>query len=497
VAAPAADEAAIKQLIADLGGKTAAVRDAAQKRLIEIGLASRPALLTAAKSDDPEVRARALAALKDLVEVTVKDLGQIRTNPSNLILSPNGEHVAYMIYPNDKLVLVWDGKEGPEWDRIDMANVSSMYVGVSPFSRDGSLAYSAKKGEKSYIVVTGQENKALELPEHVVGLVRSPDGKHMAYPVRKGSQDVMTCDGKEGLPYRMVSFGMFSPDSQTLAYEALTGKDEHLWVVGGRPLGPYEHTSVWAFSPDSKRFAFVAWQKARKMVVCDGKAGAAYDSISFLVFSPDSRNLAYVGHNDQGADQGSSIILNEKKVGSDEIGQAPAFSPNSRQLAWTTYDDEVHGLDVITGKTAPVVAKAGFSLAMPAFSPDGKHLALIAESRDGKFNVVVDGKFLPPTFEMNMIKGGGEIPWLYPPGFSADGRHVFFKATTSATGRKAFMVIDGVSRPEHDSLWIPDDLKNHPESLRYIVRDGDRLRLVETYWPEDRTWEKAVEKAKE
>ena len=56
---PAADEAAIKKLIADLGAKDAATRNAAQKRLIEIGFASRPALLVAAKSDDPEVESAA------------------------------------------------------------------------------------------------------------------------------------------------------------------------------------------------------------------------------------------------------------------------------------------------------------------------------------------------------------------------------------------------------------------------------------------------------
>jgi hypothetical protein len=58
------------------------------------------------------------------------------------------------------------------------------------------------------------------------------------------------------------------------------------------------------------------------------------------------------------------------------------------------------------------------------------------------------------------------------------------------------MVIDVVAWPAHDGLWIPDDFKNYPKMLRYIARDSDRLRLVETAWPEDRTWEKAAADAK-
>jgi hypothetical protein len=87
-------------------------------------------------------------------------------------------------------------------------------------------------------------------------------------------------------------------------------------------------------------------------------------------------------------------------------------------------------------------------------------------------------------------------PWTDPvpdPAFSADGRHIFFHGgrLVGKTNRR-FMVIDGVARPEHDDLWVPADFANYPKTLRYVVRDGDRLRLVETYWPEDTTWEKAV-----
>ena len=127
---------------------------------------------------------------------------------------------------------------------------------------------------KGYIVVVGQENKAIELPTRDNATpVFSPDGKQLAYVVTKNGHRVMICDGKEGPPYQVISWGIFSANSQTLVYEAMTDKNEHFWVVGGRPQGPYDQMGAWAISPDGKRFAFAGMQKGEQTLICDGEAG--------------------------------------------------------------------------------------------------------------------------------------------------------------------------------------------------------------------------------
>jgi hypothetical protein len=95
--------------------------------------------------------------------------------------------------------------------------------------------------------------------------------------------------------------------------------------------------------------------------------------------------------------------------------------------------------------------------------------------------------------------GGGTTMILDPPGFSADGRHVFWKGYLGPPGtrppaeRKHFIVCDGIEGPSHDGLWIPEHFRNHPGRLRYVVRDGDRIRLVETAWWESITWQDGID----
>jgi hypothetical protein len=59
--------------------------------------------------------------------------------------------------------------------------------------------------------------------------------------------------------------------------------------------------------------------------------------------------------------------------------------------------------------------------------------------------------------------------------------------------REHFIVCDGFEGPSHEDLWIPGDFRNHAKRLRYVVRDGERVRLMESAWPEPMTWQDAVE----
>ena len=513
-APPAADEATIKQLITDLGHKDAAVRDEAQKRLVEIGLPSRPALLAAAKSDDPEVRARVAATLKgieaslkvireaaaqkalhDCPEVTVKDLGKIPA-ASWLNFSPNGEHVAYDLRRGDKSVVVYDGKEGPECDSWKMGR----------FSADSSrYQYEMTQANLQLLVVAGHEDKPVPV-EDAEREVRSPDGKRLARVVKGDDGQWVTCDGQEGPHYQSVSRVHFSPDGRRLVYTAQNAAKAFFIVIDGTPYGPCQGVGgPVVFSPDGKRYAFTARRMGKAKVVCDGKEGQAYDNVFYPIFSPDSKGLAYWTRS---ADLETVLIIwDETEVGRITSDAQLAFSPDSRRLAWGSWHGDAY-LCPKKGQEAVRLSTGLNASSEPAFSPDSRHVAFAAGHDDKTWNVRVDNLQLGDTYDTENVMSfdssryGGFVLCLDPPGFSADGRHVFYKGFHGPPGnvgkgpRRHFMVIDGVAWPAHDGLWIPNDFKNHPKKLRYIVRDGDQVRLVETAWPDGLSWQEAAVDAK-
>jgi hypothetical protein len=459
----------------------------------------------ARRSDDPEVRARAAAALKgiweaaarkavhDCPEVTVKELGKMADVREYLKVSPTGEHVFSYINRNGKSIIVYDGKEAPPCDSFNFG----------AYSADGSqYRYEFTRAGQTFAAVAGEEDKAVPA-EAARGEVRSPDGKRTARVVKGDDGQWVTFEGKEGPHYKSVEFAWFSPDGGRLAYWARNAAKEAFMVVEGTPYGPFKGVGSLVFSPDSKRFAFTAHREGKATVICDGKEGQAYDEAFYPIFSPDSKSMAYWTRT---ADfKTISIIWDETEVGRITGEPRMAFSPDSRQLAWGNYHGDVY-LSREKGPAEPVTR--GYLASSPvAFSPDSKHLTAAASLGGYKWNMVVDGQPLGEAYDAEQVMSfdssvnGGFSLILDTPGFSANGRHVYGKGFSGPPGnvgkevRKHFMVIDGVAWPAHEGLWIPTGLQNHAKKLRYIVRDGEQLRLVETAWPEPLSWPEAQEAA--
>ena len=328
-----------------------------------------------------------------------------------------------------------------------------------------------------------------------------PNRRGQASIKREGGQAWVVHDGKAGLRYRDVQLGYpgFSPDGKRLAYVAIDAKGANFVVLDGKPLGRYEGIGWGVFSPDSKRLAYTALRKGRQVVVCDGKEGKAYHEVFYPLFSPDSKSLAYWT---RAANQKVVRVVWDEKVVARITGDPQfVFSPDSRQLAWGTYQGDVYRCAKAATKIATGHDRAG----KPVFSPDGKHLAYAA-GENLVWSVYVDGRALGGSYDPEGVldryfRDGSRTEMhlgSHRPAFSADGRHVFFQGTRgkSERNRKQFIVVDGVEGPAHDAVWIPDDFKNYPKRLRYVVRDGLRVRLVEMAWPEPLTWKDAIQPAK-
>ncbi|HYM74830.1 MAG TPA: hypothetical protein VE377_02540 [Candidatus Dormibacteraeota bacterium] len=80
-------------------------------------------------------------------------LGPVDEQRIDTVISPDGKRIAYVALRDGKLLVVVDGREGPEYDAIDK--------GTPVFSSDGKrVAYTAQKGGKWLVVVDGQEGAA-------------------------------------------------------------------------------------------------------------------------------------------------------------------------------------------------------------------------------------------------------------------------------------------------------------------------------------------------
>jgi hypothetical protein len=240
------------------------------------------------------------------------------------------------------------------------------------------------------------------------------------------------------------------------------------------------------------------------MVVFDGKEGRRYPEAFYPIFSPDGKSLAYWART---ADRKTNyVIWDEKEVAQMAGEPALVFAPDGRSLACSLYKGELYRIGQRVERLA-----AGYDRASPpVVSPDGKHIACTF-GKEMKWRVCVDGKSLSGRYDPEVVKnwdgpsGGGSEMILDSPGFSADGQHVFVNGFRGPPANRSpfanparvkgqhFIVCDGIEGSPHEELWIPEDFKNHAKRLRYVVRDGDRLRLMEWAWLKDRTWQNAVE----
>jgi len=351
--------------------------------------------------------------------------------------SADFRHCAYLLLKSktDKRAIV-DGKPGPAFD----------FIGGVTFSSDGTRwAHAGIRGSKQWMVVDGREQEAFDRVGTDVHF--SPDGRHVSYYAKKGADQFIVTDGKRGPAFDDIRGSdaqadySISADGRRYAYSARKGKS---WftVIDGVPGEPYDEVSQFAgFSPDGRHAASLGRRGSKRWIVLDGKAReiGVYDIAAWPAVSSDGRHVAFFAKKNgqvfvvadgmetpvsgdayaiQFAPDDQRLIY-LKIVGGQrsvvEGGRAgPLFSgadyphvgPRGRILAYVAEDGRRaypivngrHGADFDLGRIGP-----------PGFSPDGAHVAFIAQ-RYGRWLLVVDGREIPLP--------GPPVGWAWKPLFS-------------------------------------------------------------------------------
>src|SRR5262245_62029260 len=342
--------------------------------------------------------------------------------------SPNGRRVAYVARRGDKFLVVVDGKEEPEYDRIR--------VGAPAFSADSRrLAYFAERGGKTLAVIDGIESQPFDSsssvapifspdsrrvvymagygkqthvvidgvetvePEYVDEPEFSKTGKRMAYTLVRQDKWYVVTDGQESKPYRGLGNNIeFSDDEKHVLYQADTPEGQVI-VVDGVEMQPRPiiEENSYGFSPDGQRVAYAASDyRDAEYVVVDNKRGKTYQGVGKPAFSPDSRHVVYA------AWRGGKInVVTDGVEGEafDEVNDYFRFSPDGKRMAFLAKREGRQFL-VLDG-----VARAYDEIIGFKFSPDSKRL-FVAARRGNTILMALEGE-PPKKYELTPAGQGG------------------------------------------------------------------------------------------
>jgi hypothetical protein len=243
-----------------------------------------------------------------------------------------------------------------------------------------------------------------------------------------------------------------------IAYPARRGKD---WVVelDGRPSDRWDGIGELAFSPDGARLAFSAERASQWQVVVDGKAGPPVESIfaRSLTWSADGRSLAYAANRDGWVHAVLDQVLGPAWNG---VGRL-AFAGSRLLYVGRNGPTSCLVVDGVAGEPEDWIGDI-------AISPDGVHIAHVA-GLGGEEHLILDGSGVAGPAR-------GHISLLQ---VDAQARLTF----VSSSSREARVVRHFEAGPVYQA--IPELVVTPAGRWAYLARDAQSMRAVVDGVPQD------------
>ncbi len=288
--------------------------------------------------------------------------------------------------------------------RAEVSAAKCDEIGWLSFSSDGQhLAQACRKGQEWSLWVDGQERGRFA---RVESFAFAPKGVRFAAGVQDGDgMRVVDETGKKGREFSSVSWPVFSPDGQVVAY---SGQEETSWVmvVGGKPGARFDRVGRAVFRPDGREVAYTAERAGSALLIRGEQIVKSYERVNWPVYSPDGKRFAFAASKDG---QGFVVLDGAEQVKVDEA-EWPVFSPDGKALAYRARDGASWGM-VVNGERETRFSWVG----PPVFSPSGHTLAFAAQL-DQKWVVVLDHQVSPPFDWVGLLR------------FDPDGRALGFAA---------------------------------------------------------------------
>jgi hypothetical protein len=439
-----------------------------------------------------------------------------------LVLSDGGKHIAYLASSKEGQWVVHDRDEGRMYEEIGPF-YDSMYGEADKrcdlvLSEDGEhVAYTARRGSEWFVVMDSVESGPYEKVDRE-SLQMSDNGEHLAYVAHAAGKAFAVFDGLNHEVFDEIWMEVMSPDGQRLAYWANRGGNGFV-VVDGVVHGPYdvyrrgeEGGSPMVFSPDSKRLAYVAFRNSKALMVCDGIEGKVYDEIEHeYAFSQDGRHFAYVGA------VGTKSMV--RRTNYTEVVKGDQKDILVVDGIETKQYDEIYAVEYCADSTLAYLARRGdeqFVVTDGRESPKYRAVKLPSYvlRPDGTPVIFSDMGYdqdSPPTAYLDRLLA--KLPWLEMEGFglhlfpvvngirgkahgwvcivfSADRRHTLYVDTITESrhdtmlpppSRKCIFVVDGKEAPQYPvpSKDYIADYSKMVSLLLFFVEEDASFKIVE------------------
>lgn len=273
---------------------------------------------------------------------------------------------------------------------------------------------------------------------------------------------LVTRTGKNGLHVPMTKWFDVAPDGKTIAFLSKKNDKQNVFLKGTEGgVATTQRTfreNVWdpAISSDGSHIAFVDFRNNRWNVFeVNAQQGAAvrqitnFDQVSQLpTYSPAGHHLAFVqdehsavGTTGSNGQPGAMVNITRQYVWEVDLeknaftqlaeGHSPAFSPDGKKIAITrtsrdTQNSEIWVIDAVTGTESLVASSKDQGFVEPSFSPDGRKIVFAGSSMEDNAR--------PANWDIYVVDvdGSNKTQLTFHPGhdlmpkFGPDGRSVYF-----------------------------------------------------------------------
>jgi Tol biopolymer transport system component len=367
---------------------------------------------------------------------------------TRLVLSPDGNRIAFAARDGIWTVAVIDLKPGPQYTMV--RNII--------FGPGGNYYYLAQKGNAWLLVADGKEGKPYD---GISELALLPRTARPLFIATDKEQNLLVADGRASRPWREITEVTFTPGDSLPAYVAC---DSNRWyviedtVIRIREQGIILHSLH--YKSDTREPVYVVVDAGfNSLLKVDGHPFMRERrNIGHLAVSPDGRFIIC-----QSSDStGNQVWVNREPVGAPgALAGDPIFSPDDRHYAFAVVHDSL-----VSVTTDSAASPAYDDVSELQFSPDSRNLAFVARNHGRSF-VVLDGR-----------EG---------PGYDAVGYLQFLPGT----GKSAYLAVNGnetreVVSGQPGKVW--DDVgpaRFSPDGTRiaYPARQGNNFYLVCTPVP--------------